>query len=156
RLVTRLADETGEMFNHVSPDGRLYASRGRCGLPERPYRFHDVRTGMLYRNIPGTVGDSRYGFAFCSGGTTLVDLGSSGTITFWDIETGTPRERRNAGRYPNGGFISLSSDARTLAETLLNEGVVALWDKDRGWTHRLSFTEDASPRDSSLVQFLPN
>jgi WD40 repeat protein/serine/threonine protein kinase len=157
RLLARLSDTTGSVFNHVSPDGFVFGSWSMREGGRVTYAFHDTRTGKQIQTVtraPGASEPGQFACAWVAGGNTLVDLEESGHVTFWDIKTAIPIARYDVGRLPDWRYTTVSPDARTIAEILPDLKVVELWDKQRGWTHKLAIPADAESPGASRLLFL--
>jgi WD40 repeat protein/tRNA A-37 threonylcarbamoyl transferase component Bud32 len=142
-LVRTLADHQAGAAGEIaySPDGKILAS---AGGGEGNVRLYDAATGERVRTLrkqatgpaagPAVSPDGlRVPVVFSPDGKTLVSRIEDGTISTWDVATGTAvrgmRDSRDVGPVTN---LAISRDGRTLASVSYMGQIILVWDTSTG------------------------
>jgi WD40 repeat protein/tRNA A-37 threonylcarbamoyl transferase component Bud32 len=135
----------------LSPDGRTAAVGVEGGL-----QLIDLRTGAV-RSTGGLTGRPNW-VLFSPDGETLVSTSVDGTVTLWDVESGTPRETLS-GHSSEAHQPVFAPDGKTLY-TVSHDGTAIAWDMtgQRGLGRSFTFTRDggASGLDGHPGTFSPD
>jgi eukaryotic-like serine/threonine-protein kinase len=110
-----------------SPDGKTLFS---AGGDEPSIRVWDIATARLIRAMKGDGAGPRGSLALRPDGKVLASGARDGTITIWDVASGSPVRvfRDHLHNLDSVKRLAFSPDGKTLASTIFSRQAINLWD----------------------------
>jgi WD40 repeat protein len=120
-----------------SPDGKQLATAG-ADIKAKTVRIWDIETGKEVAVLQGqTLAEGLYSAAFSPDGKRVAGTDGLGNLFLWDAATGVLQRRVEAHTMVNGGHggdttVAFHPDGTWLATACIYEGVVKIWDAEKG------------------------